>query len=419
NHPGVRAVTPEGDLISAEGIKIAHPDGATPAMVEAAAVDLDRAERELARVGSRFNTLKRQFDSARRSERKALETLESLEARLAGVTEALGRSTRTGADLQAELIRLEERQQALTTAISGRREQIRRLLATIEALQGEEAERQRLLDEWASRRRQAAIEREHARAAWQQAASHASAAGERRTLIEARRQVVADELSNGDRRPVSPESLVRLATIEQLARRAISELRSHVDAIRDRQQENRAAARSVGEELSRVRQRHEILETELDAYRQRLSALAIEQTEARVRREAVVEGLRREIDASEEQALAEPRPEVDEGGSLQDLLTTRRAELRRMGPVNPLASEEYRQLSERYEFMTSQLADLEKSRAELKKVMKALDDEIEGRFRAAFDEVAAAYQDNFSVMFPGGRGRIRLSDPDQPLTSWV
>ncbi|MEX0667460.1 MAG: AAA family ATPase, partial [Acidimicrobiia bacterium] len=418
-HPRVRAVTPEGDLISIDGIKVSHPDGASPAMVEAASADVERAERELARVVSRVTTQRRQFDLDRQSERGALETLESIEAKLAGATEALGRSTRTGADLDAELGRLDERRLALTAAISDRQGQISRLTATIDALEGEEAQRQRLLDEWSGRRRKVAEEKEGARASWQQAASQASAAAERRALIEARSQVVTDEIGVDHRRPVSPGSLTRLALIEDLARKAIEAIRVHVDAIRARQDESRRQARSVGEALARVRQDHENRQREVESHRSRLSSLAVEQAEARVRREAVVEALRREIDVSEEAALAAPQPLTEEGVALHELLATRQAELRRMGPVNPLAAEEYRQLSERHQFMTAQLTDLESSRAELRKVMKALDEEIQVQFLAAFEEVAAAYQDHFGVLFPGGKGRIRLSDPDQPLTSGV
>ena len=92
NHQ-LRAVTPEGDLISVNGISVSVPDGATPAMVEAAGIALDRIERDLARVVSRFTTQRRQFDQSRQAERAALESLESIEAKLAGAAEALGRST--------------------------------------------------------------------------------------------------------------------------------------------------------------------------------------------------------------------------------------------------------------------------------------------------------------------------------------
>jgi chromosome segregation protein len=95
---------------------------------------------------------------------------------------------------------------------------------------------------------------------------------------------------------------------------------------------------------------------------------------------------------------------------MNDLL----AQLRRLGPINPLAAREYRDLEERHTFLSEQMADVESSRAELRKVIAALESEIESRFQTAFTEVAAAYEKYFQVLFPGGRGRIRLIDPDDP-----
>jgi chromosome segregation protein len=71
---------------------------------------------------------------------------------------------------------------------------------------------------------------------------------------------------------------------------------------------------------------------------------------------------------------------------------------------------EFAELDERHTFLSDQLADVESSRAELRKVIRALDEEIEHRFQEAFHEVAEAYQRYFTVLFPGGRGRIRLTD---------
>jgi chromosome segregation protein len=90
-----------------------------------------------------------------------------------------------------------------------------------------------------------------------------------------------------------------------------------------------------------------------------------------------------------------------------------------MGPVNHLAAAEYAELVERHSFLSGQLDDLEASRGELRKVISALDDEIQTRFLAAFDEIAQAYERHFAVLFPGGRGRLRLSDPDDLLNTGV
>jgi chromosome segregation protein len=130
--------------------------------------------------------------------------------------------------------------------------------------------------------------------------------------------------------------------------------------------------------------------------------------------------LRREIDAGEEEALAAPRPRFDGlGEDLAGAVEEVEARLRRMGPVNPLAAEEYAELSARHDFLSEQLADLESSRSELKRVIEALETEIRDQFAAAYTEVAAAYQENFAVLFPGGVGRLSLTDPEDLGSSGV
>ena len=88
-----------------------------------------------------------------------------------------------------------------------------------------------------------------------------------------------------------------------------------------------------------------------------------------------------------------------------------------MGPINPLAAEEFRELDERFAHINDQLSDLETSRDELRKVIKALDIEIEELFMTAFADVARHYEHFFTILFPGGMGALRLTDPSNPLES--
>ncbi len=418
-HPGLAAVTPEGDLITGTGIRVSHPEGATPAMVETAAVDLDRVSRDLAAAESRHLTNRRQFEESRVLEREALEALEGSEAKLAGAVEAKGRASRAASELEASLARLVERRAALVNAARERGAQRDRLSETMGALQGAEAEHHMLHEERAAHRALISRAREQALVAWQEASSAASSARSRLTMLTARLEVVGKELETGDGAPVSPHTLSRLVEIETVAKQAVDLVRTKLEQLRGRQHDERDTARELSETLAKLRSAHSALEGQLSDGRDRLARLAIEHTETRVRRESVAEALRRERDASEEEALTAAVPELVEEGTLSDLLATRQAELRRMGPVNPLAAEEYRQLSERHDFMAAQLADLEGSRTELRKVISALDEEIEGQFMTAFAEVAAAYEQQFGLLFPGGRGRIRLAEPDQPLTSGI
>jgi chromosome segregation protein len=128
----------------------------------------------------------------------------------------------------------------------------------------------------------------------------------------------------------------------------------------------------------------------------------------------VVEAVRRDADSEADAAINAPRPDYPDDVDLTQVLEEKSARLRRLGPINPLAAAEFAELDERHTFLGDQLADVESSRSELRKVIQALEAEIEQRFQEAFAEVAEAYQRYFSILFPGGRGRIRPTDPDDP-----
>ena len=94
-------------------------------------------------------------------------------------------------------------------------------------------------------------------------------------------------------------------------------------------------------------------------------------------------------------------------------------DLRLMGPINPLALEEFTALQERHEFLEQQLEDVKESRRELAKVIKAIDGEIVSVFAAAFADVAANFEKLFDMLFPGGQGRLKLTDPENLLQTGI
>jgi chromosome segregation protein len=172
-------------------------------------------------------------------------------------------------------------------------------------------------------------------------------------------------------------------------------------------------------ELANAHRRREELQTDTAEGKDRSSVLAVELAELRVRHESVAEALRREADATEAEALDASRPEAAEEDDPEAVLASLEAQLRRMGPINPLAAAEYEELATGSGELELQLADLEASRHELRKVIAALDEEMAVLFRRAFDDIAAMYEENFKLVFPGGRGRLRLTDPDRPLETGV
>ncbi len=418
-HPGLRAVTPEGDLLSRLGMRLAVPDGAGHAVLEAAQVAAEAAATAMARATSAAATAKRDFDVARQSERESLELLESIEARLAGHTEALALNERSRAAGGAELERLVGRLEAIVESAALRTERIDQLRLRVAEFEGEEQARQEAWDALNQRRNAVRERRDEERRLADAAVAALAAAIERRRLLERRLEAIERELAELDGSPVTPQDIESIRQIEVTGREALAATRVQIEALRTRQQELRAQAGSAGAELEAAERLRRDLEQRISAAKERSSELAIELAELRVRHESVAESLRRDADSSEEAALAAARPDFDEDADPQELLAALEAQLRRMGPVNPLAAGEYAELMERVETTEAQLEDLEAARADLRKVIKALDDEMASMFMQAFEEISAYYQENFALVFPGGRGVLSLIDPDNPLETGV
>ena len=94
-------------------------------------------------------------------------------------------------------------------------------------------------------------------------------------------------------------------------------------------------------------------------------------------------------------------------------------ELNELGRVNPLALEEFAALEERYNFLSTQLEDVKAARKDLLDVIADVDDRILQVFTEAYVDVEREFRDVFSALFPGGEGRLLLTDPDDMLTTGI
>jgi chromosome segregation protein len=94
-------------------------------------------------------------------------------------------------------------------------------------------------------------------------------------------------------------------------------------------------------------------------------------------------------------------------------------QLARLGKVNPLALEEYAALQERHQFLATQLEDLRKTRRDLLMVVKEVDDRVQEVFASAYADTAREFEGLFGRLFPGGSGRLMLTEPDDMLTTGI
>lgn len=100
-------------------------------------------------------------------------------------------------------------------------------------------------------------------------------------------------------------------------------------------------------------------------------------------------------------------------------LATFERKLAQLGRVNPLALEEFAALEQRHRFLTDQLTDLTNTRKDLLTIIDDLDDRMKDIFASAFEDTRVAFNEVFPVLFPGGSGSIRLTDPDDMLTTGI
>ena len=267
-----------------------------------------------------------------------------------------------------------------------------------------------------------------------EAASHraeweARAAGlveRKRVLTERLREVERRLTGHAEERAEAAERRRRLeadaTAVERLTAvvaAAQSELDAALDQLRERYQRQLEAVRAGGARLEELRRQRSASEHELAAARSRLQTIELDLVEVTIRRESVVETLRRELASTPDEAAAAHRPDLPEGTDPVTRIEQLDAELAALGPVNPLALEELSELNERHQFLESQVEDVRTARRELHHVIRTLDEEIMHVFDSAFADVNEHFSSLVTTLFPGGTGRLSLTDPENLLNTGV
>jgi chromosome segregation protein len=137
------------------------------------------------------------------------------------------------------------------------------------------------------------------------------------------------------------------------------------------------------------------------------------------RRIREAERLIREGHQADPQALVAELTDDDSVETLQKRSDLVQRRLALLGRVNLLATGEFEAVQERYDFMTRELEDVKKARRDLLDVIARIDREITETFTTAYNDVAVQFERIVKELFPGGDGRLVLTDPAQPLTSGI
>ena len=448
HHPGLSFVTAEGDVLSSG---VVHGGSASaPSLLEVQAA-YDEATAALEAVGHELDRLRfdmaaartRQTEAAARAE-GTLARLHESDARMAAVAEQLGQLGQVARAALAEADRLSQAHAAAEVALASDREQLEQLQARLDAAR-QEPETDTASDDREHLNAAASGARRHevdARLALRTAEERVAAVSARAQQLEraaenerqaraaaierrerrARELVVAQAVLDGARIVLSRiDGSVAVAGRERtMVERSTKERESGLQAVR-------AGLRELGAESDRLKDsvhRDEVARAE--------QRLRIEQVEDKVLEDFGVEPDVLVAEYGPEQLVPptmpapgddlpeeEPQPYPFVRAEQEKRLKAAERDLALLGRVNPLALEEFSAMEERHNFLTEQLDDLKRTREDLLDIVKEVDARVQQAFSEAYEDVAREFEGIFARLFPGGDGRLILTDPSDMLNTGV
>jgi chromosome segregation protein len=245
----------------------------------------------------------------------------------------------------------------------------------------------------------------------------------------AERQAIQRVRERSERRAREAAVAEAVASGATIALAAIERSRAMADA------ERQAAERDShgrDEKLKAVRARIRELTAELETAVSTAHGAEMERAARRMKLEQVAARATEEFSIDPDALLAEYGPDVEIPGADEGQMPTpydravqekRAASAQRLldqlGKVNPLALEEFSALEERHAFLSTQLEDLKKTRRDLLTVIKEVDDRVQEVFASAYEDTAREFEDIIGRLFPGGDGRLILTEPDDLLVTGI
>ena len=364
---------------------------------------------------------------ARQSESDQSRELARVAAQRKADQEALARVNRDRGDVDAELDTLSGQLAELEERSRREAARIEELSARLPALEAEEAavaEQGRAMDEARARidersrsltSRRGQIDVESARLAQrrQNLESRLAEIEARLSRHESERAQAEERRVELDRRGAATDALIGFVN------RRSEVIESELVGLREQRRQQAEANRAVTSKLETLRRERSEAEKSLGEVRELAQRGEIDEASITMKLESAVETLRRDLDTEPDTAMAAPRPELAEGVAPGARVRELERDLRLMGPINPLALEEFQAMQERHQFVESQLEDVRTTRRDLTKVIRAIDAEIVSVFASAFAEVSQNYTELFEMLFPGGKGRLKLTDPADLLTTGI
>jgi chromosome segregation protein len=427
-HPEAVVITGSGDRFGLSGWRIGTAGGgATAAALEEASDRSTTASAELVSARGAVDETERVLLAARNTEVELAKRLDANDARFSAASEGLSRTQGEQREIQAEFETLDRNITEAELNIKREQQRITDIEALLPALESDEQ-----AESEAARARgelRADLEARSALLSSRRRDIEVRLAGlqerqqlNERRLDETERRLEADEearvAAEGKRLVIERQIDVidRLAALVERHRLVVE---SHYAGLAEKRRKQSHEVRGLTTELETLRHNRAEKEKALDVTREKARKAELEEAEAKLRLETAIETLRRELDIEPAVAEATGMPDVPDGATPAGRVRELERELRLLGPINPLALEEFNELQARHGFLEEQLEDVRSTRRELARVITAVDAEIQNVFASAFYDVARNFTELFALLFPGGKGDLKLTLPDDMLNTGI
>tara|TARA_B100000945_G_scaffold307490_1_gene295998 strand:+ start:938 stop:4408 length:3471 start_codon:yes stop_codon:yes gene_type:complete len=420
-------VTPDGDRFAPDGWRVGTiGTAATGSALEEA---LSQSEDSIAAVRQLEKTQNNCMRIRKEAERALENCRNQLKMTERDYEEIKDAHSRNESDLRALRVEIEGLELQGAEIIVSLEEQVRMQeelshgLPELETFESEVMERSKIAEKAGKELDRKAIELGERRTNIE---TQVAANEERKQFLENRLEDInkrldgyAVERSDAENRRVHLERKLRLAEfLRSIVEKKSSVVEDELKELRRIRQEQSAAAQAAVGQLDIFRKARSKAEEDLAKVREGLHRSELQEAESTLKLEAAIDALRRDHDCEPGVAVSTDCPEL-EGATPKGRVRELERELKIMGPVNPLALEEFEALHSRWEFLVEQLEDVKESRRELNKVIRAIDKEIIAVFSSAFSDVAANFELLFSSLFPGGVGGLKLTEPNNLLETGI
>lgn len=241
---------------------------------------------------------------------------------------------------------------------------------------------------------------------------------------EALRRQAEHEQANKERHEAAQQRRAAQAAIARVVRDNAEKLLGLVDnatrrasQARDEKQRQRA---QVQADTARAREYVGTARTQVETLSAQAHTAEVTRSAAQVRYEEAGASLVEQLGIPLAELLEQYAPgEEFDLAAEQTRLKRAERDLQSLGKVNPLAMEEYKALEERYQYLATQLSDVEQARSDLHGVIEDVDAKILQLFTDAWHDVEREFPKVFHTLFPGGEGRLLLTDPEDILTTGI